>query len=322
MEKGALSTMMALKPCWLMSPLSVSQILPMVRDIFDVIIFDEASQVRVEDAIPSIYRARTMVVVGDPKQMPPTNFFLGGSIEDDVDDDEVEEEVAESILDLASRIYSTAMLEWHYRSRAESLIAFSNRAFYGASVIAPPKPAELGADGAMRFTSVKEGYFTQKTGNPAEAERVVDEVRRILTAESPPSLGVIAMGQPQKLALDAALESRMEGDSAFAAAVKAAESRKEGDAHVGLFIKNLENVQGDERDVILMSVGYAPSRPGKKLYLNFGLCRKRAARGASTSPSRVRASPSLSSAHSIRTTSRPTRRHSWPIRTRRALDAT
>jgi len=270
MEKGALETMLRLKPCWLMSPLSVSQILPLIKGMFDVIVFDEASQVRVEDAIPAIYRASTMVVVGDPKQMPPTNFFLGGGADEPDEDEEEETELSESILDLAANIYPAQMLEWHYRSRSESLIAFSNRAFYGGRLIAAPNPTSLGQDDSLSFISVEGGTFSQKQGNSVEAEVVVNHLENILMENPNQSVGIIAMGQSQRIALDQALERRMENDKVFAAAVKTAESRTEGEAQVGLFIKNLENVQGDERDIILISVGYAPSKPGKKVHLNFG----------------------------------------------------
>lgn len=268
MEKGALDTMLRLKPCWLMSPLSVSQILPLVRGMFDVIVFDEASQVRVEDAIPAIFRATTMVVVGDPKQMPPTNFFLGGA--EDEDDEDDDETLAESVLDLASRVYPAQMLEWHYRSRSDALIAFSNRAFYGGRLIAPPGAQTLGQDGTLQFVRVEDAYFTQRSGNPMEAAKVIESLAGLLDEDPDRSIGIIAMGQSQRAALEEALEQRMASDRAFANAVKTAESRTEGDAQVGFFIKNLENVQGDERDVILISVGYAPAKPGKKLYLNFG----------------------------------------------------
>lgn len=270
MEKGALETMLRLKPCWLMSPLSVSQILPLVKGMFDIIVFDEASQVRVEDAIPAIYRASSMVVVGDPKQMPPTNFFLGGGGDESDEDDEEDLDLAESILDLSARIYPAQILEWHYRSRSEALIAFSNRAFYGGRLIAAPNPQSLGQDGSLSFVQVQDATFSQRLGNTMEAKAVIDHLAMILKDNPNQSVGVIAMGQSQRNLLDQTLEQRMENDKTFAAAVKIAESRTEGEAHVGLFIKNLENVQGDERDIILISVGYAPSKLGKKIYLNFG----------------------------------------------------
>jgi hypothetical protein len=266
MEKGALATMLQLKPCWLMSPLSISQMLPLQKNLFDVIIFDEASQVRVEDAIPSIYRAATMIVVGDNKQMPPTNFFAGG-VADDEDEDF---EIAPSVLDLASQVYPSVLLEWHYRSKAESLIAFSNRAFYGGKLIAAPNPRVLTAGGALQFRRLENTYFTSKEGNVTEAEKLVAHLVEMLRENSERSYGVIAMGQKQASAIDEAMNRLMESNAEARKLLESALSFKEGEADAGLFVKNLENVQGDERDVIILSVGYAPSAEGKKMRLNFG----------------------------------------------------
>lgn len=266
MEKGALSTMLQLKPCWLMSPLSISQMLPLQKDLFDVIIFDEASQVRVEDAIPSIYRAASMIVVGDNKQMPPTNFFSGGSGDDDDDDIEI----APSVLDLASQVYPSVLLEWHYRSKSESLIAFSNRAFYGGKLIAAPNPRILTAGGALQFRKVDNGYFTSRDGNVEEAEQIVTKLIKLLKENPDRSYGVIAMGQKQATAIEEAIERRVESSTEASRLFEKAFAFKDGDADAALFVKNLENVQGDERDVIILSVGYAPAGEGKKMRMNFG----------------------------------------------------
>lgn len=266
MEKGALKTMLQLKPCWLMSPLSISQMLPLEMGLFDVIIFDEASQVRVEDAIPSIYRASTMIVVGDNKQMPPTNFFGGAAS----DDDEDEEEISPSVLDLAAQIYPSVLLEWHYRSRSESLIAFSNRAFYAGRLIAAPNPVDLAASGSLKFTQVPNAYFSMRDGNTVEADAVISKLIELLSANSKRSYGIIAMGVSQATALEEALEKRCANDASAKELVDRAINFTSGDSDAGLFIKNLENVQGDERDVILMSVGYAPAGPEKKMAMRFG----------------------------------------------------
>ena len=267
MEAGALESMLALKPVWLMSPLSISQMLPLEREIFDLIVFDEASQVRVEDAIPSIYRASRLVVVGDRQQMPPTTFFDSGlMVEDDEDEDE---DIPESILDLALQVYPDVLLEWHYRSKNEALIAFSNRAFYGGRLIAPPNPQLLTQGQPIEFHELSEAYFSTKSGNPKEAEAVVDRVEQLIRENPTRSIGVLAMGQSQMRAIDQVIEERMR-DSVFRQLIEDASNLKDGEADVGFFVKNLENVQGDERDVIVMSVGYAPGRPGRKLYKNFG----------------------------------------------------
>ncbi|MCM2354413.1 MAG: AAA domain-containing protein [Pseudobdellovibrio sp.] len=266
MEKGALKTMLDLKPCWLMSPLSISQILPLQNGLFDVIIFDEASQVRVEDAVPSIFRASTMIVVGDPKQMPPTSFFSGTVAEEEEED----EPISPSVLDLASQVYPSVLLEWHYRSKSESLIAFSNRAYYGGRLIAAPNPQVLTSNGALHFKQVSEAYFEGKEGNKIEAEAVIDHLIQLIREDSNRSYGVIAMGQVQANTLDEVLNEKMSGSQEVRNLIEKAMSLKDGEADVGLFIKNLENVQGDERDVILISVGYAAPAPGKKLRMNFG----------------------------------------------------
>lgn len=268
MEKGALDTMMQLKPCWLMSPLSISQLLPLTFGLFDVIIFDEASQVRVEDAIPAIVRAKTMVVVGDPQQMPPTNFFAATIADDNDEDDEFE--IANSILDLAAQSCPSVMLEWHYRSKCESLIAFSNRAFYGGKLIAPPNPYIVTETTALTFEMVNEACYDSKLGNLFEAEKTVLKLKEILLQHPYKSCGIIALGQTQVNALEDALDKLMMSDESFRNLVDRARNFKQNDADAGLFIKNLENVQGDERDIIILAVGYARSKPGKKVYLNFG----------------------------------------------------
>lgn len=268
MERGALSTMLKLKPCWLMSPLSISQVLPITMGLFDIIIFDEASQVRVEDAVPSIYRAKSMVVVGDPKQMPPTNFF--SSVEFVDDDEDNEAELSQSILDMASQIYPSEILEWHYRSRSESLIAFSNRAFYGGRLIAVPNPYFITEGDVIKFHHLNDAYFNQKNGNIVEAESVVDRLAELFNTHSEMSFGVIAMGQSQMAAIEDAIERKVIIDAKFKQSLDRARAHCDGDSDAGFFVKNLENVQGDERDIILISIGYAASGPLKKVFMNFG----------------------------------------------------
>lgn len=266
MEKGAGDLMMKLKPCWLMSPLSISQILPNQFGLFDTVIFDEASQVRVEDAIPSIYRAKTMVVVGDDKQMPPTNFFSGSSNDDELEESDIEE----SILDLACLVYPSEMLEWHYRSRKEALIAFSNRAFYGGRLIAVPNPEGFADNSALSFERVENGYFNSKSGNEQEAKCVVDELAKRIIEDPTRSIGIISFGTSQQKAIQEEIDNRVVRDRAFANAYNQSSNLTVENAFVGLFNKNLENVQGDERDEILLSVGYAPAGPDKKLRKGFG----------------------------------------------------
>ena len=267
MEKGALDAMLSLKPIWLMSPLSISQILPLESGLFDYIIFDEASQVRVEDSLPSIYRANSLFVVGDQKQMPPTNFF---SLQLEEDEEDELDEIPESILDLALQVYPHVLLEWHYRSKAEALIAFSNRAFYEGRLVAPPNPRDFASNSPIEFIRVNDGTFTTRSGNRKEAELVVDKVAELLQENVERSLGVMTLGQSQMKLIDEVLLERAENDEAFRKLLDRSMQLKDGEADIGFFVKNLENVQGDEREVILISVGYAPSRLGRKLVRNFG----------------------------------------------------
>jgi len=236
----------ALKPCLLMSPLSVSTFLDPLKVKFDLVIFDEASQVRPEDAIGSIMRARQVIVVGDNKQLPPTDFFR------EVNDEEEDFPDLESILDECSSSMPQRMLLWHYRSRQESLISFSNRRFYGGRLITFPSAA-VDRDGlGVSFVHVPEGVYDRARSrrNAKEAERVAELVFEHLTRRNGESLGVVAFSEAQQMAIIEELE-------------KITARRPElipmlsDEGEEGFFVKNLENVQGDERDVMIFSVGYA-----------------------------------------------------------------
>lgn len=268
MNDGALSTMLELKRCWLMSPLSVAQSLPNIEGMFDVVIFDEASQIRIEDAIPAVNRAKSLIVVGDSKQMPPTNFF-GGSSEDD-DDEENDIEPPESLLEQASRGFESITLRSHYRSQDESLIAFSNYAFYGSNLVAAPSFNVFGAGDAISFTRIENAYFSSKKGNITEAKAVVAKVAQILKENPHASVGVISMGVSQQKAIESELDLLAESDKDFDRAYTESLAYQVEGAFAGFFNKNLENVQGDERDTIIMSVGYAPAKPNAALRRAFG----------------------------------------------------
>lgn len=251
----------SLKPCFLMSPLSVSQYLP-PEATFDMVVFDEASQIPVWDAIGVIARAKQCVVVGDPKQMPPTNFFQKSEAgeEDDSDED------LESILDecLAAGLYS-AYLNWHYRSRHESLIAFSNHNYYDDRLFTFPaakSPPRLG----VKHVFVENGVYDAKASrtNRAEAQALVDYVFERLADPTwkRRSAGVVAFSMAQKNLIEDLFEEKRAANPKF-------EDYFTDDCEEPFFVKNLENVQGDERDVILFSVGYAKGPDGKFL-MNFG----------------------------------------------------
>ena len=251
-----------LKPCLLMSPMSVAQYLSADHPSFDLVVFDEASQIPVWDAVGVLARAKQAVIVGDPKQLPPTTFFQRS--EDDSEED-AELEDLESILDdcIAARI-PTLDLNWHYRSRHESLITFSNYHYYGNRLLTFPSADTEGR--GVRWHYVQHGIYDRGKSrtNRREAEAVVEEiVRRLRDPDlSLRSMGVVTFNQAQRDLIEDLLEARRRED-------KEIESYFSRNAREALFVKNLENVQGDERDVILFSITYgkdAQSRPS----MNFG----------------------------------------------------
>ena len=246
-------------PCMLMSPLSAAQYLDPKREPFDLVVFDEASQLPTCKAVGALARGKNAVVVGDPKQMPPTSFFSVNA----VDEENLDIEDLESILDdcLALGMPQTHLL-WHYRSRHESLIAFSNRQFYENKLYTFPSVNDR--ERKVRLVPVEGVFERGKTRqNRAEAEAVVAELSRRAhdPAEASYSVGVVTFNINQQNLIDDLLTDACRADPALEAwAYGAAEP---------LFIKNLENVQGDERDVILFSVGYGPDEAGK-VSMNFG----------------------------------------------------
>lgn len=255
-----------LKPCFLMSPLSVAQYLSPDAPPFDLIVFDEASQIPVWDAIGVIARGKQLVCVGDPKQMPPTNFFQKGETDDLENEDDNAVEDLESILDecLAAGVHSS-YLNWHYRSRHESLIAFSNRNYYDSRLYTFPSAATTPRLG-VRFEFVADGVYDRKASrtNEKEAAALVDYVfRRISEPDyKNRSVGVVTFSQAQKDLIEDLFEQRREKDPSH-------EDFFSDENEEPFFVKNLENVQGDERDVILFSIGYAPDAEGK-FAMNFG----------------------------------------------------
>ncbi|RJF80849.1 DUF3320 domain-containing protein [Oleomonas cavernae] len=255
-----------LAPCVLMSPLSVAQYLPPGQSQFDLVIFDEASQITTWDAIGAIARGRQAIVVGDPRQLPPTNFF--GRVDDDGDDVAEYEKDMPSILDeVAAAGVPTRQLNWHYRSRDETLIAFSNHFYYGNNLVT--FPAADGAGSAVKLHRV-DGIYARGKGRVNEVEAkasVVMIVERLavwlaLPEAKRPTLGVITFNaQQQSLILDLLDEERRkrpEFEWFFA-----------DDREEPLIVKNLENIQGDERDVMLFSITFGPDLAGK-LPMNFG----------------------------------------------------
>ncbi len=291
-----------LRPVWLMSPLSVSDTLPLTEAHFDAVIFDEASQIPVEDAVPTVFRAPQVIVVGDRMQMPPTRFF--SSADDDETDVVVDDEGfrlsitldADSFLTQADHALDSALLNWHYRSRSESLIAYSNHAFYQGHLATVPdttvgtaaRPSILvsGIDGlgAAAAAGVVEilarpishhfcehGEYRDRRNIP-EADYVAELVRGLLRRSGDsagPTIGVVAFSEAQQSAIEDSLDELATIDADFAERYERELTRTEDDEFVGLFVKNLENVQGDERDIIIMSVCYGPNTDGR-IKMNFG----------------------------------------------------
>jgi hypothetical protein len=260
-----------LKPCLMMSPLSVSQFLDPDAAPFDLVIFDEASQIRTEEAIGAVLRGRALIVVGDNKQLPPTNFFMTGDAED-LDAEEVEvADSFESILDAASAAGLPAwLLRWHYRSRDESLITFSNTHFYDRRLATFPSAIAVGGRG-VSLVHVADGLYDRQGSrtNLIEAGRVAELVIEHFKTTPERSLGVVAFGQPQQLAILHELERRRAADQALAPLLNPDQGKGDKERAEPFFVKNLEHVQGDERDVMIVSVGYGRDAAGRVL-MNFG----------------------------------------------------
>jgi hypothetical protein len=268
-----------IKPVLLMSPISVAQFLPPGALSFDLLVIDEASQVRPEDALGAIARASQIVVVGDKKQLPPSSFF-DRVLADQEDEHEGDDEdlgpdllegaaklaTMESILTLCeARGLGSRMLRWHYRSRDPSLIEVSNREFYDNGLVLPPSPLQEDDAYGLCFTRVAGVYDKGgKRDNRKEGEAIVARVAEHARAHPTLSLGIVTFSFTQRNLITELLELARRGDSTLDAFLR------EGQ-YEDVFVKNIENVQGDERDVILVSVGYGPTTAGGRLSsMSFG----------------------------------------------------
>ncbi|MEZ5648098.1 MAG: DUF4011 domain-containing protein [Alphaproteobacteria bacterium] len=255
-----------LAPCMMMSPLSVAQYLPSKAKLFDLVIFDEASQIPVWDAVGAIARGKQAIIVGDNKQLPPTSFFSRSS--DDIYDEEIgEPEDLESILDQCLSVGIPQLsLRWHYRSQHESLIAFSNRYYYGGELVTFPSPVTT--DSAVSYVHVPDGVY-EKGGartNQVEAKAVVKAATDILLANpsshKPTTLGIVTFNSEQQKLIEDLIDNERRHHPEI-------EPYFSEDLPEPVFVKNLENVQGDERDIILFSIGYGPDQNGR-VSMNFG----------------------------------------------------
>lgn len=253
-----------LKPCFMMGPQAVAQYLMASPEMFDVVIMDEASQMRPEQAIGAIVRGKQLVVVGDPKQLPPTSFFSRMQSEGDSQETSVAEE-AESILDLASSHFRPIRsLRWHYRSRHESLIAFSNRKFYDGKLIVFPSPFPQSRGLGVRMHYVKSAVYESQT-NLRESTAVVDAVVDHILHTPELSLGIVALNIRQRDLIAELLEERLK----FTPSAEEYKNRWNDDGQ-NIFVKNLENVQGDERDTIIISTTYGPPPGSTNVHQHFG----------------------------------------------------
>ncbi|WP_035610602.1 AAA domain-containing protein [Haloferula sp. BvORR071] len=245
-------------PVWLMSPETTAILFPR-EPIFDLLIIDEASQCTVENGLPVLTRAQRAVVAGDDKQMPPSSFFkAGSSLEiDEMSEAEVAPDAfdSESLLVLARATGSGAPLRWHYRALFEELIAFSNHSMYGGSLLTIPATLSRSAPPAIRWVRVENGTW-DKGSNAPEAKRVVDLLADLLARPKPPTVGIVTFNLSQRRTILDEIDARRSSDPAFSALWDAASTRESLDERP--FVKNLESVQGDERELILFSLGYAP----------------------------------------------------------------
>lgn len=266
-------------PCWLLTPETVSDILPLDENIFDIIIFDEASQIFVEKAIPAIYRAKSIVIAGDDKQLQPNSVAKKKlDVFDEIEgEEEIEEEFEEndnialdevSLLDVAKKMYKGALLSYHYRSNYEELINFSNYAFYkGRLIIAPNRENKE----YFPIERIKVDGIWENRKNLKEAEETYKIVKNILKERKEnESIGIVTFNENQRELIRTFLEDQCEKDSEFSYLYQKEKDRHEENEDKSIFIKNIENVQGDERDIIIFSIGYAKDIETGRVASRFG----------------------------------------------------
>lgn len=295
-SEGKSLGLLDLRPIWLVNPDVASRIFPLEPGLFDVALFDEASQMRVENAVASLYRAKRVIISGDSKQLPPTRFF--GSIVEDDDDEDIElddllgqdadaetasrrraEEVlnrqhikdCEDLLALSQGVLPERGLQIHYRSQYRELIEFSNAAFYRGSLEIPVKHPD---EEIVRYRPIElhevGGEYRQQS-NPKEAAHVVDYLARLWTEHegTPPTCGVVTFNLKQAQLIEKELEKRADIEPRFRAALERERVRKSDEEDVSFFVRNLENVQGDERDIIIFSTTFG-TNPKGRFIKNFG----------------------------------------------------
>ncbi|MBI1367808.1 MAG: DUF4011 domain-containing protein [Planctomycetes bacterium] len=267
--------LMDLRPVWMASPETVAQVFGRTP-VFDVVVFDEASQCRLEEALPVLTRAKRVVIAGDPKQLPPTRFFESAVVASEAEEIENEEQLFESqtgeIEDLLTAALSlevqSCYLDVHYRSSNSDLIAFSNDQFYHSRLQPIPGHPNNRTRYAPLTLYTAGGIYKDRT-NPAEAQRVVQIVRDLLKRASPPSIGIACFNLSQRDLIVETLDAAAMEDAQFGRRLAEARQRRGTASFEGLFVKNLENVQGDERDHMIISTTYGPDEKGR-FYRRFG----------------------------------------------------
>ena len=257
---------------WLMTPEAVSEILPQQNDLFDLLIFDEASQLYIEKSIPSIIRAKKVVIAGDHKQLRPSSLGDGRfEMDDDMLDEDAEISAAleeESLLDLARFRYPDVLLNTHYRSKYEELIDFSNYAFYKGRLFVAPN-TDAPEKPPIEVHLVNDATW-QGRANRKEAEQVVALIKEFFeTRQNNETIGIIAFNASQRDMIYDVIDEESIKNPAFGTAIRAEMARKDNGEDTGFFVKNIESVQGDERDVIMFSIGYAKNASGRLVH-NFG----------------------------------------------------
>jgi hypothetical protein len=284
--------LMLLRPVWLMTPDVASRVLFPKAGIFDTVIYDEASQMPVEYALPTLFRSKIVVVSGDDKQMPPTSFFSskvendeaslfdGEEPEDDASGEERDaytetwnrREIKDcpDLLHLARVVLPTRMLQVHYRSAYRELIAFSNASFYGNRLSVPVRHSEEVIRRVKPIEFVRSDGIYKNQSNIKEAADVVGHLVEIWSNPNPPSVGVVTFNRKQADVIEEAIEDRAENDRNFRDALMRERERTEEGEDMSFFVKNVENVQGDERDVVVFSTTFGPNEQGA-FRRNFGV---------------------------------------------------
>ena len=266
LTKRAAKALIELKPCWMMSPLAVAQYIEKGAIEFDLVIIDEASQMPPENAVGALLRGKQVMIVGDTNQLPPSNFFKTVLSNDDDDDDDAST-TEESILEMANITFRPKRrLNWHYRSRHSGLIKYSNRTVYDDTLIVFPSPSEVSPHMGVAYKKVN-GLYKSGT-NPIEAKVVVDAILEHMRTDKDRSLGVVTLNKKQRDLIFEEFEFALSKDKDAQEYIDQWRQKDEGLEE--FFIKNLENVQGDERDVIFIGTVYGPEVEGSRPHQRFG----------------------------------------------------